>query len=55
MATDTGWVSVGTNHDTAAFAVASPLNIRKPQGQDDSTNADRSRHQILDILAMMPR
>ncbi len=44
-ATNTGWVSVGTDHDTAAFAVASIRRWWQAQGRLPHPRVeDRTRH-----------
>lgn len=41
IAANTGWVSVGTDHDTAAFAVASIRRWWQPRGRHDYPGATR--------------
>ncbi|MHB9864361.1 ISAzo13 family transposase [Streptomyces sp. YIM S03343] len=41
LATNTGWVSVGTDHDTAAFAVESIRRWWKGRGKEDYPQAGR--------------
>ncbi|SHH95852.1 ISAzo13 family transposase [Streptomyces sp. 3214.6] len=41
LAANTGWVSVGTDHDTAAFAVESIRRWWKGRGQEDYPHAGR--------------
>jgi hypothetical protein len=41
LAADTGWVNVGTDHDTAAFAVASIRRWWQAAGQDEYPQATR--------------
>jgi transposase/DNA-binding transcriptional regulator YdaS (Cro superfamily) len=41
LTTDTGWVNVGTDHDTSAFAVASIRRWWQARGHDDYPQATR--------------
>lgn len=44
LTNDTGWVNVGVDHDTAAFAVASIRRWWQARGRSDYPHATRLLH-----------